>query len=212
MLSPFAMMTEEAKKQMLGLADATEDLGSAQADLGNKKVLEEMDAIKLRAEQQQTAFELAAQSAANLGSALAGMQDPGIKAAGTVLSAIANLALSFSQAAIQASQLGSYGWIAYMAAGTAALATTISTIHSLTGYAEGGEIKGNSYSGDNIPIMANAGEIVLNKAQQATLANSLTGQTGNLRVTGILQGTSLVMCVENTLRSQGKGELATWKS
>ena len=169
------------------------------------------DAAK-RTKQVAEANELAAQSANNLGSALAGIDDPSAKAAGTVIQAIANIALGFSQAAAQASSLGPYGWMAYMAAGAGALATTISTIHSLTGYAEGGEIKGNSYSGDNIPIMANAGEIVLNKAQQATLANSLTGQTGNLRVTGILQGTSLVMCVENTLRSQGKGELATWKS
>ena len=230
MMSPFAMMTEEAKKQMLGLAEATEDLGSAQADLGNKKAVEYMDDIKLRAEQQQKAFELAAQSAANLGNALAGIQDPGVKAAGTVLSAIANLVLSFSQAAATASSLGPYGWIAYMGAGTAALATTISTVHSLTGYQKGGMVKGyagggsiasgvgggaitgTTYSNDQIPIMANAGEVILNKAQQATLAQNIQNGGSNLRVTGVLQGTNLLMCIENTLISQGKGQIATWKS
>lgn len=229
MMSPFAMMTEEAKKQMLGLAEATEDLGSAQADLGNKKVVEYMDDIKLRAEQQQKAFELAAQSAANLGNALAGIQDPGVKAAGTVLSAIANLVLSFSQAAVTASSLGPYGWIAYMAAGASALATTISTVHSLTGFQNGGQVKryagggmadgtgggsimGTTYSNDQIPILANAGEVILNKAQQATLAQNIQNGGSNLRVTGVLQGTNLLMCIENTLISQGKGQIATWKS
>ena len=214
MLSPFAMMTEEAKKQMLGLADATEDLGSAQADLGNKKVLEEMDAIKLRAEQQQTAFELAAQSAANLGNALAGIQDPGVRAAGTVLSAIANLALSFSQAAIQASSLGPYGWIAYMAAGAGALATTISTIHSLTGYAEGGIVKGNSYSGDNVgPVMLDAGELILNRSQQATLANSLQQNGGGgSRVVGVLKGEDIVLMADRWGMRTGRGELLFGKN
>ena len=211
MLSPYQMMLPEIKKNILDIKDA--DLGGALAELGNKEVIDQIKAITLQVEQQQKAFELAAQSAANLGSALAGMQDPGIKAAGTVLSAIANLALSFSQAAIQASQLGSYGWIAYMAAGTAALATTISTIHSLTGYAEGGEIKGNSYSGDNIPIMANAGEIVLNKAQQATLASSLQGQDGRtIKVTGHLDGETIILAADKAGRRMGLGELAFWRN
>ena len=213
MLSPFAMMTEEAKKQMLGLADATEDLGSAQADLGNQKVIEQMDAMKLRAEQQKAAFDLAAQSAANLGSALASIDDPAAKAIGTVMSAIANIALSFSQAAIQASQLGPYGWIAYMAAGLGTLATAISTVHSLTGYATGGEIKGNSYSGDNIPIMANAGEIVLNKAQQATLASSIQQNGGGgSRVVGILKGEDIVLMADRWGMRTGRGELLFGKN
>lgn len=213
MLSPFAMMTEEAKKQMLGLADATEDLGSAQAELGNQKVIEMMDAMKLRTEQQKAAFDLAAQSAANLGSALASIDDPAAKAIGTVMSAIANIALSFSQAAIQASQLGPYGWIAYMAAGLGTLATAISTVHSLTGYATGGEIKGNSYSGDNIPIMANAGEIVLNKAQQATLASSIQQSGGGgSRVVGILKGEDIVLMADRWGMRTGRGELLFGKN
>ena len=210
-LSPFQLMLPEIEKNILGIKDA--DLGGALAELGNKEVIDQIKAITLQVEQQQKAFELAAQSAANLGSALAGMQDPGIKAAGTVLSAIANLALSFSQAALQASQLGSYGWIAYMAAGPAALATTISTIHSLTGYATGGEIKGNSYSGDNIPIMANAGEIVLNKAQQATLASSIQQNGGGgSRVVGILKGEDIVLMADRWGMRTGRGELLFGKN
>jgi hypothetical protein len=210
MLSPYQMMLPEIEKSILKIKDA--DLGGALAELGNQAVADEIAAITTRIEQQQKATEMAAQAAQNFGAALAGLDDPAMKAAGTVMQAIANIALSFSMAATQASTLGPYGWIAYMAAGAGALATTISTIHSLTGYAEGGMVKGNSYSGDQIPIMANAGEVVLNKSQQATLAQNLQGGGGNLRVTGVLQGRNLLMVVENELKSQGKGEIATWKS
>ena len=220
MMSPFAMMTEEAKKQMLGLAEATEDLGGAQAELGQQKVIQQMDAVRLRAEQQREAFELAAQSAANLGSALTSIDDPAAKAIGTVMSAIANIALSFSQAAIQASQLGPYGWIAYMAAGLGTLATAISTVHSLTGYAEGGMIKGNSYSGDNLMAMGpngliglNAGEIVLNQAQQATLASNLQRQGGGgQRVVGVLKGEDIVLMADRWGMRTGRGELLFGKN
>ena len=169
------------------------------------------DAAK-RTEQVAKANELAAQSASNLGSALASLDDPSAKAAGTVIQAIANIALSFSQAAIQAKELGSYGWIAYMAAGTAALATTISTIHSLTGFSEGGEVKGNTYSSDQIPIMANAGEVVLTRAMAGNLASQLQGAgNGQIQATGILQGENILISLERTLKRKGYGELATWK-
>ena len=210
MLSPYQMMLPEIEKNILKIKDA--DLGGELAKLGDQKVADEIAAITTRMEQQQKATELAAQAAQNFGAALAGLDDPAMKAAGTVMQAIANIALSFSMAATQASTLGPYGWIAYMAAGAGALATTISTIHSLTGYADGGMVKGNTYSGDQIPIMANAGEVVLNKSQQATLAQNLQGGGGNLKVTGVLQGRTLLMVVENELKSQGKGEIATWKS
>ena len=129
-----------------------------------------------------------------------------------MIQAIANIALSFSQAAIQARELGSYGWIAYMAAGTAALATTISTIHSLTGFSEGGEVKGNTYSSDQIPIMANAGEVVLTRAMAGNLASQLQGVgSGQIQATGILQGENILISLERTLKRKGYGELATWK-
>ena len=210
LISPFAMMTEEAKKQMLGLSDATVDLGGAMAEIGNQKVLDEIEAATKRIEQQQKATDLAAQSAMNLGAALSNIEDPGMKAAGTVLSAVANIALGFSQAAAQASSLGPYAWIAYLAAGTAAMATTISTIHSLTGYAQGGIVDGNSYSGDNIPIMANAGELVLTKAAQASLANHLEGGGMSGLGPSRISGEQIYITLNRYLKRSGQGELMTW--
>jgi hypothetical protein len=212
MLSPYQLMLPEIEKNILKIKDA--DLGGELAKLGDKKVADEIAAITTRMEQQQKATEMAAQAAQNFGAALAGLDDPAMKAAGTVMQAIANIALSFSMAATQASSLGPYGWIAYMAAGAGALATTISTIHSLTGYAEGGMVKGNSYSGDNIfagNAMVNAGELVLNKAQQATLAQNLQGEGRSINVQGILSGENILIATERTLKRKGRGELVTWK-
>ena len=187
---------------------------------------ENMEKMTTAAQQQQKATSLAAQAAQNFGAALAGIDDPAMKAAGTVMQAIANIALSFSMAATQASSLGPYAWIAYMAAGAGALATTISTIHSLTGYQNGGVIKGystggtiqgNSYSGDNIGGMVdgsqliglNAGEVVLNKAQQATLAQNLQGG-GNIRMTGEVTGEKIVLVANRYFKRTGQGEIVTW--
>lgn len=217
-LSPFQLMLPEIEKNILGIKDA--DLGSALAIEGEKKVIEEIEAANLRLNQQRKAFDMAAQSAANFGNALASIDDPGAKALGTVISAIANVALSFSQAAVQASSLGPYGWIAYMAAGLGTLATVISTIHSLTGYAEGGEIKGNSYSGDNLMAMGpsgmiglNAGEIVLNKAQQATLASTIQqGGGGTTRIVGVLKGEDVVLMADRWGMRTGRGELLFGKN
>lgn len=212
MMSPFAMMTEEAKKQMLGLSKSTRDWGGAMADVATQDIINQIDAITTRTEQQRKAFDMAAQSAANLGNALASIDDPAAKAVGTVMSAIANIALSFSQAAVQASSMGAYGWIAYMAAGLGTLATAISTVHSLTGYANGGEIKGNSYSGDNAIIAANAGEIVLNKSQQATLAGELQQNNGTSRIVGVLKGEDIVLMADRWGMRTGRGELLFGKN
>ena len=166
------------------------------------------------AKQQASAQEMAAQAVTNFGAALASLDDPASKAAGTVMQAIASIALGFGTAAAQASSMGPYGWIAYLAAGLSAMATAISTVHSLTGYAEGGEVKGNNYSGDNIPILANAGEIVLTKAMQGNLASQLQsdgGGSGRYQPSYI-SGEQIYITLNRFLKRSGRGEIATWKN
>ena len=159
---------------------------------------------------QQMAYNLAGQAASSFGQALSGIEDPAAKAAGTVIQAVASIALGFATASAQANTAGTgWGWLAWVAAGAAAMATTISTIHSLTGYASGGEIKGNSYSGDQIPIMANAGEIVLNRAQQGAIAAGLQSARGN-NLTARVTGEQIVLAANNYLKRTGQGELVTW--
>ena len=209
LLSPYAMMLGEIKKNILDIQDL--DLGGAMAELGNQEVLDEIDAATKRIEQQKNAMELAGQAANNLGAALAGIEDPGMKAAGTVMSAVANIALGFAQAAAAKDTVGSgWAWLAWVAAGTAAMATAISTIHSLTGYAQGGIVDGNSYSGDNIPIMANAGEVVLTKAMQANLANQLEGGGMSGLGPSRISGEQIYITLNRYLKRSGQGELMTW--
>ena len=175
---------------------------------------ESMDKMNKSAMQSKMAFGLAANAAGALGGALAGMEDPGVRAAGIVLQSIASIAMGFAQAAASPLVTGTgWGWLAFVAAGVAAMATTISTIHQLTGYAEGGIVGGNQYSGDNIyagNAMVNSGELVLNKAQQGNLASQLSGNgMQGIKVAGKIKGTDIILSVDRTLQLQGK-QLLTW--
>lgn len=94
------------------------------------------------------------------------------------------------------------------------MATTISTIHSLTNLSEGGFVPGNSYSGDNIyggNAMVNSGELVLNRSQQNNLANALQGGPQGLDLRAVVSGEQIVLVANRSLKRRGKGELVTWK-
>jgi hypothetical protein len=225
-MSVWATMSDEAKKSMLGLTAATEDLGDSQAKMWDKWIKSDIQS-KLEQQnkllqEQQTRYTLAGQAAQNFGSALAGLEDPAAKAAGTVMQAIASIAMGFAMASSNANTAGTgWGWLAWLAAGTAAMATTISTIHSLTGYAEGGIVKGNSYSGDNVPALVggaggelvglNAGEVVLTQAMQSNLASNLRGNAlSGLKLQTKVRGTELLVWLDNSLAQSGRGEMVTW--
>jgi hypothetical protein len=94
------------------------------------------------------------------------------------------------------------------------MVSTIATIHSATGYAQGGIVKGNSYSGDNIyggpDAMVNAGELVLTKAQQGNLASQLQSNGGGMRVVGEIRGESIVLVANRYFKRTGQGEIVTW--
>ena len=96
--------------------------------------------------------------------------------------------------------------------------STISAIHSATGYASGGVIKGNSYSGDNIGglvdgsqlVGLNAGELVLNQAQQGNLASQLSGAGRGMNIVGEIQGEKIVLVANRFFKRTGQGEIVTW--
>ena len=145
-----------------------------------------------------------------LGGALAGLEDPSAKVAGIVMQAIGNVALSFSQAL--ATPKDPWSWIAFAVAGTATMISTIAAIHSATGYAEGGVIPGNSFSGDNQLARVNAGELILSKSAQANLANQLENPAtpgGGSDRTPYLRGQDIFLGLNNYLRSSGRGQLVT---
>ena len=91
------------------------------------------------------------------------------------------------------------------------MVTTIATIHSQTGYADGGIVKGNTYSNDQIPAFLNAGEVVLNAAQQSSLAQQLEGGgMQNLRLDGVISGENIHIVHNRYLKRSGQGEIVTW--
>ena len=161
-----------------------------------------------------------ASSAINtVSSAMQSLEDPAAKVIGTIAQAIATMALSYAEASLMAAKNplnAGWGWIAFAATGAATMISSIAAIHSATGYAEGGMIKGNSYSGDNImanggAIGLNAGELVLNKSQQYNLASQLEGD-GNQGTTPsrpYVSGEQIYLGLNNYLRRSGRGEIIT---
>lgn len=175
--------------------------------------------ITQTAKEVKNGWQSAAQAVQAVGGALQAIEDPSIKIVGIIGQAIANIALGFAQATAKDSRLGVFGWIAAIAGGLATMISTIAAIHSATGYSEGGMIKGTSYSGDNImanggTIGLNAGEIVLNRAQQGNLASQLEGGGGlsNLHLEAKISAESLRILLNSNSRRRGRGEYVTSKS
>lgn len=164
------------------------------------------------------AWDKASQAIQSVGSAMQSIEDPAAKVAGLVAQAIATVASAYAQALATdwTSKSNIWAFIAAAAASTASMISTITAIHKATGYAEGGIIKGNSYSGDNIGglvdgsqlVGLNAGEIVLNAAQQNSVAGLLQGQAGAPTSTrATISGEQLVIAINNFGRRRGRGEL-----
>ena len=83
-------------------------------------------------------------------------------------------------------------------------------VHAANGY-----VDGNTYSGDQIPAMLNAGEVVLNRSQQGVLAASLqaVGQSGEGGGGGkpYVSGEMIWLGLNNYLNRSGRGEIVTSK-
>ena len=178
----------------------------------------------------------AADAINQVGSALQGMGSafelPELNIAGTIAQAIATTAMGFAQASANEGKNGNlWEWVAATAVGMAQLMAIISAVKGSTGYATGGIVGGNSYTGDRIPVRVNSGEMILNRWQQKRLwdvANGLGGvpQVGSVRpaigagsiaqatvhvsVSGRLvgQGRQLVAVIGNERKARGK---AGWR-
>ena len=104
------------------------------------------------------------------------------------------------------------------------IATVVTAIEALTAadtiipfarggivHAANGFVQGNNYSGDMIPAALNAGELVLNKAQQGNLASQLQGAgMGGMQVIGEISGEKIVLVANRFFKRTGQGEIVTW--
>jgi hypothetical protein len=164
-----------------------------------------------------TDWQDAAKAVESVGSAMSQIEDPAAKVMGTVAQAIASIALGAAEAIKQPKPWPA--WIAFAAAATATMISTIATIHSATGYAQGGIVDGTqggfvggmAYSGDNVGnVRLNSGEVVLNHAQQSNLAAELEGNPmQNLHLSTTISGRFLKIAIDNDSRSRNKGKLVT---
>ena len=127
-----------------------------------------------------------------------------IQGANAVISVFSNTAMTANTAAL----------IANTAALQVAATTNIIPFFSRGGvvHAAGGIVAGNTYSGDQIPAMLNAGEVVLNRAQAGVLASAIQDNGGgNGRIVGVLRGEDIALVADRWGRRTGKGELAFFK-
>ena len=150
----------------------------------------------------------------SIGDAFNAIEDPAAKVAGTVAQAIATVAVGYATATAQAAEMGPWAWVAFAASGLAQMLTMISTIHSATGYAEGGIVRGNTYSNDQIFAGLNAGEVVLNRAQSGVLASQLEGNNGGFadgQIVGVLQGEHIALVAKRWGKRTGRGENLSFK-
>lgn len=164
------------------------------------------------AKETSNAWKDATQSVIGLGNAMNAIEDPTAKAFGTVLEAIAGVAAGFGQAS-KGPFSSPWEYVAFIASGMASMVAAITTIKSVTGHkAGGGFVSGNPTGGawgtDTVPIMATAGELVLNQSQQTALANNLYNNA-NERVSaqglGVrVRGEDMFTCLDNYTKRTNK--------
>lgn len=103
-----------------------------------------------------------------------------LKWASNVLTASAQavkaiIAVTAAKSAQSAAEIPVVGWL--LAAGAAA--SVLASLTALCAFADGGIVKGNRFAGDTTLVRANAGEMILNKGQQANLFRLLDGEAGS---------------------------------
>lgn len=183
---------QDASKKMGAVVDKIneEQIGKWQEGEDKKQKIKEL--------QQQTLDSMinAAHSAADA------FEMPEFDIMGTVAQAIANIAMSYSEAANSPAVTGTgWGWIAFAAAGLAETLAVIASIKSATsGYSNGGILGGSMMHGDQMLARVNSGEMILNGNQQSNLFNMINdGNNGAFggNVHFILRGADLYGSMKN---------------
>lgn len=203
-LTEMEQLSDNIRNSVTPLDTSTLFMGESQTKNPLKETDEQVNKIAASLDKTSTAF-------GTMGSAMQSLDDPSAKVAGIVMEAIANVAASFAQALSGARD--PWTWIAAAVGGTATMISTISAIKSVTAgtYADGGIVTGGAYTGDAVPIMANAGELVLNASQQQNLASQLQPRDLSGDRQPFVSGEQIFLGLNNHLRRSGKGELVTSK-
>ena len=117
-------------------------------------------------------FASAGASCAALGSTLQQLgADSAAAKAGLIMAALGQIALSFASAMNDASK----NWVTWLAFGIAGTAQLISMVSTISAFASGGIVGGNSTTGDKMVARVNSGEMILNFGQQKRLWDIING-------------------------------------
>lgn len=194
-LKEHPLQVQADPKRLEKLAQKMEDFekikGLGNVDLGNfESVKKAMTDIQGIANPTAQGFAAAGTACQALGGAMQQLGgDSAAAKAGLVMAAIGQLALSLATAMTDAAKQSWITWLAFGISGTAQLVSMVATISQ---FATGGIVGGNSKSGDRVLARVNSGEMILNAAQQAQLfaiANGRMQPTVNTDVlTGLMAG------------------------
>ena len=194
-LKEHPLQVQADPKRLEKLTQKMEDFekikGLGNVDLGNfegvRKVMTDIQGI---VDPTAKGFAAAGTACQALGGAMQQLgSDSAAAKAGLVMAAIGQLSLSLATAMTDAAKQSWITWLAFGISGTAQLVSMGATISQ---FATGGIVGGNSKSGDRVLARVNSGEMILNAAQQAQLfaiANGRMQPTVNTDVlTGLMAG------------------------
>lgn len=223
-LKEHPLQVQADPKRLKELTQKMEDLdkikGLGNVDLGNfESVKKAMTDIQGIANPTAQGFAAAGTACQALGGAMQQLGgDSAAAKAGLVMAAIGQLALSLATAMTDAAKQSWITWLAFGISGTAQLVSMVATISQ---FATGGIVGGNSKSGDRVLARVNSGEMILNAAQQAqlfaiangrmqptvntdVLAGLMAGGAGGVKagsVVGKIRGRDIVLVTANETRS-----------
>ena len=160
----------------------------------------------------------ASSAISSVGSALAGIEDPAAKVLGLIAQGIASVVAGMGMAiANKGKEIEPWSWIAFAAAATATMISTVSAIKSATAeYHAGGDFVGSGsrfstmmrpIGSDTIPAMLSPGELVLNKSQQSNLASNLQAAPAlaDLHLETTIEAERIRIMLNNNNRRRGRG-------
>lgn len=223
-LKEHPLQVQADPKRLEELTQKMEDFekikGLGNVDLGNfEGVRKAMTDIQGIANPTAQGFAAAGTACQALGGAMQQLgSDSAAAKAGLVMAAIGQLALSLATAMTDAAKQSWITWLAFGISGTAQLVSMVATISQ---FATGGIVGGNSKSGDRVLARVNSGEMILNAAQQAqlfaiangrmqptvntdVLAGLMAGGAGGVKagsVVGKIRGRDIVLVTANETRS-----------
>lgn len=222
-LKEHPLQVQADPKRLEKLTQKMEDFekikGLGNVDLGNfEGVRKAMTDIQGIVDPTAKGFAAAGTACQALGGAMQQLgSDSAAAKAGLVMAAIGQLALSLATAMTDAAKQSWITWLAFGISGTAQLVSMVATISQ---FATGGIVGGNSKSGDRVLARVNSGEMILNAAQQAqlfaiangrmqptvntdVLAGLMAGGAGGVKagsVVGKIKGRDIVLVTANETR------------